>query len=127
MMMRDDDEEAETEAEEGGIILSDDPEEAWQLDMKSFPILKSILQVIQALVKRCVGCVLIHFFRSCSCFKVGKQFIVDPTREEALSCDSAFCVSVNTEGCIGSLRKSGFGFLQRSDLKPLLSIALLNE
>lgn len=37
--------ENEPEAEEGGILLSDDPEEAWQLDMKSFPVLKSILQV----------------------------------------------------------------------------------
>jgi len=59
--------------------------------------------------------------------KIGEQFIVDPTLEEASSCDSAFYISVSSEGCIGSLRKSGAGLLKRSDLKALLNIAVSNK
>jgi len=46
--------ESETEADEGGILLSDNPEEAWQLDMKNFPIFQSILQVQEAHLFHCV-------------------------------------------------------------------------
>lgn len=71
------------------------------------------------------SCIIHHFCYSY--LKLGKEFIVDPTREEAQSCDSAFCISVSSEGRIGSMRKSGPGLLQRSDLTSLLYIAVSTE